>query len=152
MRDLLFLLLTFSSFVSVASENPITVYHIDDESFEDIKENVEFAITDRGLRVSGTLHVKEMLERTGDDLGFGPGPYLEAESLEFCSALISHKMIKADPLNMGICPFTIAIYVLRQKPERVYVAYRVPALAGDAKKVRDEVIDLLDGIAKESIE
>ena len=157
MRNLLILLLALSLPALAATDipttaSPITVQYIDDESFEDIKENVEMAITDRGLTVSGTLHVQEMLTRTGDDLGFGPGPYLKAESLEFCSALISHKMIKTDPSNMGICPFTIAIYILRTEPNRVYVAYRVPSLAGDADNVLKEVIALLDGVVKESIE
>ena len=157
MRNLLILLLALSLPALAATDiptttSPITVQYIDDESFEDIKENVEMAITDRGLTVSGTLHVQEMLTRTGDDLGFGPGPYLKAESLEFCSALISHKMIKVDPSNMGICPFTIAIYILRTEPNRVYVAYRVPSLAGDADNVLKEVIALLDGVVKESIE
>jgi len=161
MRNLLILMLAFGSFTTVAAENPIpnpiavspiTVYYVKDASFEDVKENVEMAITDRGLTVSGTLHVQEMLARTGDDLGFGPGPYLKAESLEFCSALISHKMIKMHPYNMGICPFTIAIYILHEEPNRVYVAYRVPALAGDADKVLAEVINLLDGVVKDSIE
>ena len=53
---------------------------------------------------------------------------------------------------MGICPFTIAIYILREEPKRVYVAYRVPSLAGDAKKVLGEVINLLDGVVRDSIE
>lgn len=157
MRNLLLLLLALTVPALAATDtpptaSPITVQYVDDESFEDIKENVEMAITDRGLTVSGTLHVQEMLTRTGDDLGFGPGPYLKAESLEFCSAVISHKMIKTDPSNMGICPFTIAIYILRTDPNRVYVAYRVPSLAGDADKVLKEVIDLLDGVVKDSIE
>ncbi|MCW8888858.1 MAG: hypothetical protein OQK25_07340 [Gammaproteobacteria bacterium] len=157
MRNLLLLLLAFTTFATVAAENPIavkpiTVYYVDDESFEDIKENVASAITDRGLTVSGTLHVQEMLDRTGDDLGFGKGPYLKAESLEFCSAFISHKMIKTHPYNMGICPFTIAIYILHKEPSRVYVAYNVPSLAGDAEEVMEEVIELLDGVVKDSIE
>lgn len=161
MRYLPFLLLAISTLISPLAHagsdnpvavNPITVYYIDDESFEDIKENVEMAITDRGLTVSGTLHVQEMLDRTGDDLGFGKGPYIKAESLEFCSALISHKMIKTHPYNMGICPFTIAVYILHEEPKRVYVAYRVPSLAGDSEKMVEEVIGFLDGIVRDSIE
>lgn len=161
MRYLLFMLLAISPLITsqahAGSDNPvatdpITVYYVDGESFEDIKENVEMAITDRGLAVSGTLHVQEMLDRTGGDLGFGQGPYIKAESLEFCSALISHKMIKTHPYNMGICPFTVAIYILRDEPERVYVAYRVPSLAGDSEKMVEEVTDFLDSIVRDSIE
>ncbi len=157
MHYLLLLLLALGPPAHAALDNPITVdpitvYYVDGESFEDIKENVEMAITDRGMILSGTLHVQEMLDRTGDDLGFGPGPYLRAESLEFCSALISHKMIKIDPSNIGTCPFAIAVYTLRTQPKRVYVTYRTPTLAGDSEKVMGEIMVMLDGVVRDAIE
>ena len=41
-----------------------------DISYANIKENIEMAITDQGLIISGTLHISDMLNRTGKDLGF----------------------------------------------------------------------------------
>jgi len=122
------------------------------DDFETTKENLEMAITGQGLRVSGTLHVSEMLNRTGKDLGFDKPIFAKAESLEFCSALISHKMAVADPANISVCPFTIAIYSYTEKPETVYVSYRLPTLLGDAKKVTQDIETLLADIVEEATE
>ena len=121
-------------------------------SFDEVLENVKWAITGRGLLVSGTLHVQDMLERTGKDLGFPDPVYLKAESVEFCSAMMSQRMVAVDPRNLVICPFTVAVYVLASEPEQVYVAYRRQDLAGDSTEVVEAVTDMLDGIAREAAE
>jgi uncharacterized protein (DUF302 family) len=120
------------------------------EPFEDVVENIKMAIIERGLLVSGTLHVSDMLNRTAPDLGYAE-VFTKAESVEFCSALISHKMAQAAPENIAICPFTIAVYVKHADPQQVYVAYRSPLLAGSAKEATDEIITLLEGIIEDSI-
>jgi uncharacterized protein (DUF302 family) len=122
------------------------------DDFETTKENLEMAITGQGLRVSGTLHVSEMLNRTGKDLGFDKQIFAKAESLEFCSALISHKMAVADSANISVCPFTIAVYSYTKKPETVYVSYRLPTLLGDAAEVTQDIKTLLDDIVAEATE
>ena len=121
-------------------------------TFDEVVENVKWAITGRGLLVSGTLHVQDMLERTGKDLGFPDPVYLQAESVEFCSAMMSQQMVAVDPRNLVICPFTVAVYVLASEPEQVYVAYRRQDLAGDSAEVVEAVTDMLDGIAREAAE
>ncbi|MES9848392.1 MAG: DUF302 domain-containing protein, partial [Candidatus Thiodiazotropha sp.] len=84
------------------------------------------------------------------DLGYAE-VFAKAESVEFCSALISHKMAQAAPENIAICPFTIAVYVKQTDAEQVYVAYRSPHLAGKGKEVADEIIALMEGIIEDSI-
>jgi uncharacterized protein (DUF302 family) len=121
-----------------------------DQTFEDVVENVKMGVIDQGLLVSGTLHVSDMLNRTASDLGFSE-VFSKAESVEFCSALISHKMAQAAPENIGVCPFTIAVYVKKDEPGRVYVAYRIPVLSGDASKVSAAIVELLDGIAQDAL-
>ncbi|MCU7844398.1 MAG: hypothetical protein KZQ93_11225 [Candidatus Thiodiazotropha sp. (ex Monitilora ramsayi)] len=128
---------------------PVTI-HSSEEAFEDVIENIKMAIIDRGMLVSGTLHVSDMLNRTGPDLGYSQ-VFVKAESVEFCSALISHKMSQAAPENIVICPFTIAVYVTEAEPEKVNVAYRLPLLAGDAGAATDAIIEMLDGIVEDSI-
>ncbi|MEW8201259.1 MAG: DUF302 domain-containing protein [Candidatus Thiodiazotropha endolucinida] len=120
------------------------------EPFEDVVDNIKMAIVERGLLVSGTLHVSDMLNRTAPDLGYAE-VFAKAESVEFCSALISHKMAQAAPENIAICPFTIAVYVKQTDAEQVYVAYRSPHLAGKGKEVADEIIALMEGIIEDSI-
>ncbi|MCU7851711.1 MAG: hypothetical protein KZQ80_05800 [Candidatus Thiodiazotropha sp. (ex Monitilora ramsayi)] len=129
--------------------SPVSLY-TSEETFEDVIENIKMAIIDRGMLVSGTLHVSEMLNRTGPDLGFSQ-VFSKAEAVEFCSALISHKMSQAAPENIVICPFTIAVYVTEAEPQKVNVAYRLPLLAGDAKAATDAIIEMLDGIVQDSI-
>jgi uncharacterized protein (DUF302 family) len=130
-------------------EEKVRIY-TSEESFEDVVENIKLAVIDRGMLVSGTLHISEMLNRTGPDLGF-PDVFLKAESVEFCSALISHKMAQVAAQNVVICPFTIAVYVSRAQPKQVFVAYRVPRLAGKADEVTGEILQMLDGIVEDSI-
>ena len=44
---------------------PSIVTYRTDDIFENIKENVESAIIDRGMVIGRTLHAREMLDRTG---------------------------------------------------------------------------------------
>lgn len=141
------------SVVQTAAAGDAVVVYPAAEAFEEVVESIKMAITERGLLVSGTLHVAEMLERTGKDLGYEQPVYARAESVEFCSAAISHRMIAVDARNLVICPFTVAAYSLAVEPDQVYVAYRRPALAGvEAEKTTAVVEELLDGIARQAAE
>ncbi len=130
---------------------PVVVYPASSE-FEDVIENIKMSIVDRGMLVSGTLHVQDMLARTAKDLGFKKNVYLHAESVEFCSALMSHQMIAADPRNLVICPFTIAAYELEEEPGQVYIAYRKQFMAGAADEATEAAHKMLDEIAREAAE
>ena len=133
-------------------EQPAIVVHETDEDFEWVKSNVHDAITERGLVISGELHLSDMLERTGEDLGFAEPVYARAESIEFCSALMSHRMAAIDPRNLVVCPFTVAIYSTAAEPEKVYVAFSRPVLQGEGKEVEAAILEMLDGIARQATE
>ena len=124
----------------------------DRRHFRERQGKLENAILDRGMVVGRTLHVREMLDRSGPDLGFPRSVYLQAVSLEFCSASISHRMIAVDPVNIVICPFTIAVYVKADAPGKVFVAFRRPQPVGDDGSIAFDIFSLLDGIAREAIE
>jgi len=121
-----------------------------DTAFEEVVENIKMAIVDRGMLVSGTLHVSDMLNRTAPDLGFSE-VFTQAESVEFCSAQISHLMAQAAPENIVNCPFTIAVYVRSEEPGQVHVAFRHPQLGGDAEETRQAIFEMLDGIVRDSL-
>lgn len=121
-------------------------------SFDEINDNVRMAITDDGMIVSGTLHISDMLNRTGKDIGFDKNVFKKSEAVEFCSALISHKMAVVHPANVSMCPFTIAIYELNSEPDVIYLSYRRVKLLGDGKKVEDDIVALLQNIVDESVE
>ncbi len=141
----------FLAFSVQANDKAVVVYKAA-EGYDTVKENIEIAITNRGMLISGTLHVSDMLNRTGPDIGFAEPVYQRAESIEFCSAVLSHRMVRADPHNLVICPFTIALFVKTDEPEQVYVAFRRHFLAGDSDEAARAVFELLDGIAREAIE
>ncbi len=152
---LIYCCLGWSFGVSAGSDAPavqfIVTYQTND-IFESVKENVEDAIIGRGMVIGRTLHAREMLDRTGPDLGFPRSVYLQAVSLEFCSALISHRMIAVDPVNIVVCPFTIAVYVRADDPDNVFVSFRWPEPVGDDGSIAFDIFSLLDGIAREAIE
>lgn len=147
---LMFSAVCFADEPSSASQGPMAIYQ-SEGSFEEVIENIKMAIEERGMLVSGTLHVSDMLNRTGPDLGY-PKVFEKAESVEFCSASLSHQMTQAAPENMAICPFTISVFIKASEPEQIYVAYRRPSLAGDAAAVTHAIVELLDGIITDSIE
>jgi uncharacterized protein (DUF302 family) len=122
--------------------------------FDTVKQNVEDALTGRGLVVNNVAHIGEMLERTGKDLGAAKQVYVKAEGVEFCSATLSRKMMEADPHNIVFCPYVISVYVLPGAPDKTYVSFRKPDLVGSkaSRAALQEVEKLLREIAKEATE
>jgi uncharacterized protein (DUF302 family) len=95
-------------------------------AFEDVKDNVRLAIEGQGLVVKGVSNVAEMLERTAADVGSSKKVFGRGEVFEFCSVSVSRQLAESDSASMVICPFTIAIYTLPDKPGKVFIAYRTP--------------------------
>ena len=95
-------------------------------SYQDIRDNVQMAIEGKGLKITNTNHVGDMLERTGKDIGETRKVYEHAEQFEFCSATISRHMMEADPHAIVMCPYSVVVY---QVPgdKNIYLAYRKPA-------------------------
>ena len=101
--------------------------------FEDVRDDVEMAITDRGMVINNVSHIGKMLARTGQDIGEGKQIFQKAQALEFCSATISRRMMETDPHNIIFCPYIIAIYTLPEENNKVYVAFRRPLPVGSAE-------------------
>ena len=121
--------------------------------FDTVKEDVVNAITGRGFVVDHNSHIGAMLDRTGKDLGTTKAVYAKAESLQFCSATVSRRMMEADPSNIVFCPYIIVIYSLPRDPKTVYVGYRRPLPVGTvASRTSLKAVEaLLDGIVKEAL-
>jgi len=122
-------------------------------NFSDVRDDVEMAITDRGLVVNNVSHVGDMLARTGKDLGDSKQVFIKAEALEFCSAVVSRKMMEADPDNIVFCPYVISVYVVPGKPHEVRIAYRKPQITGSpaSRQALKAVDDLLSGIVSDAL-
>lgn len=123
-------------------------------NFDEAREAVEMAITGRGFVINNVSHVGEMLERTGKDLGSARQIFVKAEALEFCSAIVSRRMMEADPDNIVFCPYIISIYVLPEKPNEVRLAYRKTQVSGSAasRQALEAVNQLLDEIITEALQ
>jgi len=117
-------------------------------NYADTREDLEMAITDRGMIINNVSHIGKMLARTRKDVGAGKQIFVEAESLEFCSSVVSRHMMEADPHNIVFCPYIISIYTLPGEKNRVYLAYRRPLPVGSpaSKKALRAVEKLLQGI------
>ncbi|MFV2056692.1 MAG: DUF302 domain-containing protein [Thiohalomonadales bacterium] len=122
--------------------------------FADVREDVEMAITDRGLVINNVSHIGSMLERTGKVTGSSKRIFLKAVSLEFCSASLSRRMMEANPHNIVFCPYIISIYVLPEQPDLVYLSYRRPSPVGSAesKSALVAVESLLNDIIKDALD
>jgi uncharacterized protein (DUF302 family) len=122
-------------------------------TFEDVREYIELAITDRGMIINNVSHIGNMLARTGKDLGASKKIFEKAEALEFCSATLSRRMMEADPHNIVFCPYIIAIYTLPGETDTVYVAYRRPLPVGspESRAALQAVEKLLDDIIRDAV-
>jgi hypothetical protein len=109
--------------------------------YEDVSIDIENAIANKGLVVDYKGHIGEMLNRTGADVGSNINVYLHADTWQFCSSILSRKMVEENPSNIAYCPYIVYAYELTAKPDTIYVGYR--------KHVSD---DLIPGSVHESID
>jgi uncharacterized protein (DUF302 family) len=117
-----------------------------DQSFDDVVFGLENAILDEGLVVDGVSHVGEMLERTRADIGSDMVIFEKADVFSFCSAVVSRRVMEADPMNIVFCPYDIFVMVLPDSPETTTIGFRAYP-EGPMK----EVEAMLDSIARAAI-
>ena len=136
-----------------ADEGPVKTVGVAG-NFEDILESVRQAIEGKGINIAHTLPASDMLNRTGKDFGIEKNVFLKAETVEFCSARISHRLTQANPGNILLCPFTISVYVLSDDPEHVYLSWRRPFPVSDteSRAAVKEMVELIEAIIREATE
>lgn len=143
-------LATFS--LQVSAEESFKVYE-KTGSFDDVSQDIQDAVVDKGLVIDFTGHVGKMLERTSAAVGAEP-VYLNAVYYTFCSAKLSNAATEADPRNVAICPYSVFVYETKEEPGTISAGYRlVKGAPGDAsQKALGEINALLDEIVKEATE
>ena len=125
MRRLLALLVLVSS-VNLAFAEEWMVRRQVASSFTDTRDAIVMAIENRGIVINYTARIADMLERTGADIGATRKIFDQAETVEFCSAALSRKMMESSPHYIVLCPFIISIYTLPGDTRGTWVAYRKP--------------------------
>lgn len=120
--------------------------------FQDVRDAVVMAIEGKGLKITNTNHIATMLDRTGQDLGLKTKIYEHAEQMEFCSAIVSRDMMKADPHAIVMCPYNIAVYQI-PNDKTIYIAFRKPPASKNPalQKALTDVENLLRDIIKDAI-
>jgi hypothetical protein len=149
MHRLAMILLAVTSLPGVAVAGGAYAVYESDSDFDTVMEAAKMAIQERGMYINDVMHMGEMLERTGKDLGFEERIYEQAKSIEFCSAVLSRKMTAEDPSRIVNCPFILSIYTLPAESGKTFVAHRIIApeeLQGSA--VMAEVAEMLEGVAE----
>lgn len=136
------LLLATGAATPLAAEDAAIV-HSFDGSFEDAAFAVESAIVGRGLVIDYVSHTGEMLNRTAADVGSAVKLFEAADIFLFCSAVVSRRVMEADPMNIAHCPYGIFV---AERDGQVMVGHRSYP-EGPMK----EVEALLDDIAREAV-
>ena len=118
-------------------------HYVFDGTFDDAAFSLESAIIGRGLVIDYLSRTGEMLNRTQADVGGTVDLFEQADIYVFCSAVVSRKVMEADPLNIAHCPY--GIYVADRNDE-VTIGFR-----NYPEGVMQEVQALLDDIAREAV-
>ncbi|MHB1052893.1 MAG: DUF302 domain-containing protein [Thiobacillus sp.] len=136
---------------ATAAEN-YTVLFKTQGAFQDVRDSVAMAIESKGLLITHSNHIADMLARTGKDLGAGKQVYEFGEQMEFCSATVSRIMMEADPHAIVLCPYSIAVYKI-PNDKHIYVAFRKPPTSKNParKKALADVEKLLTEIVKDAL-
>ena len=79
-------------------------------SFDDVRQALSDAIVNRGYVIDHVSHISDMLKRTATAVGATRDIYVNAETVQFCSAVLSRRMMEADPANIVYCPYVIFTY------------------------------------------
>ncbi len=124
------------------------------DSYENVRDDLELAIINRGIKINNISNIGNMLARTGKDLGAKKQIFAHAEALEFCSSTVSRVTMEADPHNIVFCPYIIAVYSLPNEDNKTYISFRRPTQAGSQtskaalQKVEDLMISIVEEVAK----
>jgi uncharacterized protein (DUF302 family) len=97
-------------------------------NYHNVRSDLVDAIESRGLVISYTAHAANMLERTAEAVGALTKAYEDADILLFCKADLTYDLTIANPHNLVLCPYSVSIYTLANKPQTVYLSIRRPDL------------------------
>lgn len=155
LRHYLLMLCVALAFGAVEAADDIDRLVLNGSDFPAAHEALIEAIEAEGLVVSAVIPFNQMLERTAGSLEKSASPYLQAEIVQFCSSVLAWQMVEEDPAQLALCPMSMALYVSRQAPSQVTLAWRLPAANGSEKTAgsgRERAAALLQRVARRTAE
>lgn len=78
--------------------------------FQTTGEAVREAIEGAGLVVTAVIPLNQMLVRTAGDLGKGKSPFVDAETIQFCSARLAWELAEENAVQLVFCPLSLTVY------------------------------------------
>jgi len=134
-----------------AEAGPLRLYAVK-APYDQVRQDLSDAITNRGFVVDHVSHIGAMLDRTAKAVGAKRRVYDKAEGFQFCSAVYSRRMMEADARNILFCPYIVVVYTTAADPKTVRIGYRRPTLVGApaSTKALGAVDHLLNAIVREA--
>lgn len=149
---LLFILMAVGIAVPVVSSASESIFTIEvDADFADVRIDIENAIANRGFVVDFQSNIGGMLDRTAADVGSTASVFKHAETWQFCSSILSRKMVEVNPVNIAFCPYIVFAYVTVDEPDAVTIGYRrynVEDIA--SKEIFSEINGQLEAIVNDA--
>ena len=107
--------------------------------FQTAGESVREAIEGAGLVVTTVTHLNQMLVRTAADLGKGKSPFVDAETIQFCSARLAWELVEESAMQVTFCPLLLSVYSQVGVPGSV-IAWRSPGRESPARIRGDDLL------------
>ncbi len=172
----LFVIIGISLSINTYANSVVNI--VVNDNYADVRDNLVDAIEQKSIKISKIFHASDMLDRTkgdvfnmsnmysklqgnidkvfnmsnydADNKNLVPKKvYKKAEIIEFCSADISHELVLANPLNIAVCPFKIAIFSLRDSPQQTHIIYnKLTAFDNNSKAAIAKANNLIKSLAE----
>lgn len=171
------LFLTLGLCVTLSAHANSVISIVVEDKYEDIRGNLIDAIEQKAINISKIYHASDMLNRTQSEVfnieniynkakssfdkmlnplaskpknNISISPiYKKAEIIAFCSAKISHELVIANPLNISLCPFEIALYTLNSAPNQTHIVYtKLKALDKQSEKATTDANELIKSLVE----
>ena len=120
--------------------------------FADVRIDLESAIMNGGYVIDYQANIGDMLKRTAADVGSTESIYLNAETWQFCSSILSRATMEADPVNIAHCPYVIFAYETEASPGQVVVGFRSHAGGSNSDATLEAVDKALTEVIDEATE
>ncbi len=140
--SVLFLGMSLSSPAIGADDSSGVILRSVEADFSDVLIDVESAIMNGGYVIDYQANIGDMLKRTAADVGSTESVYLNAQTWQFCSSILSRATMEANPANIAHCPYVIFAYETEASPGQVVVGFRTHK--SDSDSASDESLLAVD--------
>ena len=107
--------------------------------FQTAGESVREAIEGAGFVVTAIIPLNQMLVRTAGDLGKRKSPFVDAETIQFCSARLAWELAEENAAQLAFCPLSLTVYS-QQGVAGSVIAWRSPGRESPGRIRGDDLL------------